>query len=450
LKKEKVFFSFLPMLRRHATRNRPGTGNCLLTDAPEYVIINKIAQNESKEVPRVKHTHLLLLCLAAMLFVSVGYAALSDELTITGNVQVSGSDYPVRITNVAYVNQTEPHLVQDISYSGTVLSTKINVAAGSSEKLQITIENFSNKTYVFERVIEGKEIGIEGVYDGDGITYSYEGTGLISMRTPLAPKGQANSSVTFTLIINTNSPTINGRYMLDFHFIEKTGTEILPTTTAKPETPTEPPETTTAESGKPSEPEEPPEQEETTQAIGDGDFLTVVKILTSDSDKCLMNTSNGDLILDVLFTDKTPPLILESSVPSIPGGNMAKITQAANANTKKEVAYIFVGTAGDYRRLELFLYYKQDCDAGTPASGTTPGTEILVYRQFLTYVGGTFTPSNKNKDAGKWSGGTWELTGTYEGRAQVAVLDGGGNGGTVQMIDPTTWKAGAPTTASEP
>jgi hypothetical protein len=355
---------------------------------------------------------------------------------------VSGSSYDIYIESVEHVSGIS--VADKPGYASTVLTAQTTTTSGSTA-FEITIKNASDKTYVFERVIDGAETGVPGVYDGNEIPYTY--TVLTPMVTPLAP----GESVTFTLTINNSKGIQTSNYVLDFHFIEKTGTEILPTTTAKPETPTEPPETTTAESGNPSEPEEPPVQEETTQAIGDGDFLGVVKILTSNEDKCLMNTSNGDVILDALFTDKTPPLILESSVKSISGGNMANITQAANENTKKEVSYIFVGTAGDYRRLELFLYYKEDCTAGTPASGTTPGTEILVYRQFLIYEGGKFTPPDNNKkDAGTWSGGTWELTGTYEGRAQVAVLDGGGKSGNVKMIDPATWKAGAPTTASEP
>ena len=133
----------------------------------------------------MKHTHLLLLCLAAMLFLSIGYAALTDNLTITGSVEISGSSYDIYIESVT-PDSNGGITVRNIA--GTVLFAEtIDVSGTATFTVKIVNDENSDKTYVFERVIDGKEIGIDGVYQGDDITYTYSEE-LKPMRTALAPE----------------------------------------------------------------------------------------------------------------------------------------------------------------------------------------------------------------------------------------------------------------------
>jgi hypothetical protein len=230
------------------------------------------------------------------------------------------------------------------------------------------------------------------------------------------------------LTINNSNGIETSNYVLDFHFIEKQGIEDLPDgETTAPSTPEQP------------DPDQPDDDDETN--ADELNFEGVVNVLLSDYTGCLRDSKKGNAIPDAmkkLFGKRDPPYILHSSINSIPGQKLSDITDKVNENRTDQVDYILVGDptwtdSNNVSQLILYMYYKSHCDNGKE------GDEILVYRQVLT---NGVDPSNGIKQ--------WHGDGTYVGRAQIATLYSGGNSGNVKMIDPTTWKAGAPTTVSEP
>lgn len=76
-------------------------------------------------------------------------------------------------------------------------------------------------TYVYERVIDGAETGVEGVYNGTDITYSVSG---IAVLAEIAP----NESLTFTLKVNGPWGVKTNAYVLRFNFLPKGSVEVLP------------------------------------------------------------------------------------------------------------------------------------------------------------------------------------------------------------------------------
>lgn len=108
------------------------------------------------------------------------------------------------------------------NYFSTTISAKA-VASGTSN-FTITVVNQSDKIYVFERIIDGTEVDLEGIYNGQDIGYSIQGM------SPLDELPANGGKITFNLTVTNPKGIKTDNFFLKFNFIEKTGTEILPGT----------------------------------------------------------------------------------------------------------------------------------------------------------------------------------------------------------------------------
>ena len=164
-----------------------------------------------------KHVGFWMLCVIFLstLFLGFGYASFSTVLPIYGTEDLSPPDRP-------YISSIEPGYSGGVSVtgkSGTLMMTQ--VLSQGTATFRVTVVNPTRDTYVYERVIDGAETGVEGVYTGTAITYMVEG---ISSMDEL-PSGE---SVTFTVRIAVPRGVTADQYALLFNFILKGSAEILP------------------------------------------------------------------------------------------------------------------------------------------------------------------------------------------------------------------------------
>ena len=104
-------------------------------------------------------------------FICIGYAAISDNLSIAGDVELSPPPKPdVYITSVTPDSSAG---VKVNNTTGTVMFA--TVTGGGNATFTIDVINISNTTYVFDRVIDGSELSFDGVYSGPEITYELIG-----------------------------------------------------------------------------------------------------------------------------------------------------------------------------------------------------------------------------------------------------------------------------------
>ena len=104
--------------------------------------------------------------LAVCFFVFIGYASISDNLSIEGAINVE----PPQLHDV-YITDITPSDSAGVtvnSTNGTVMFASVN--GGGTATFTVNVINISNEVYVFDRVIEGAEFGIEGVYSGTEIS----------------------------------------------------------------------------------------------------------------------------------------------------------------------------------------------------------------------------------------------------------------------------------------
>ena len=149
-------------------------------------------------------------------FLGIGYAAVSDTLFAQGDAVLSTPTYDV------YISHVTPSLsggAEVTGYFSTVMSLKITTSRTAT--FSITVTNNSDKTYVYERLIDGGELGIDGAYVGSDILGSVSG---IAYLAELAP----GASVTFNLTITNSKGITTDNFYLKFNFIEKQDIGILP------------------------------------------------------------------------------------------------------------------------------------------------------------------------------------------------------------------------------
>ena len=161
---------------------------------------------------------ILVLTLIMCLFIGIGYATLSDDLNILGRVEVSAPELPD-----VYITDVTPNSSAGVTVNatnGTVFFASV-IGSGTAS-FTIDVINISDKIYVFERVIDGSEVNIDGVYMGTDITYQLSGI------DPLDEIQPNNGTLSFQISINVPKGVTAENYILIFNFIEKTGTEILP------------------------------------------------------------------------------------------------------------------------------------------------------------------------------------------------------------------------------
>ncbi len=151
------------------------------------------------------------------LFICIGYAVVTGTLSITGSVEAKPNLPDVYITNIS---PTQSAGVTVNNTNGTVMFASVN--GGGTATFTIDVINISDTTYVFDRVIDGSEMDFDGVYSGTEITYTLSG---ISRLDEIAP---GNGTLSFDITINVPKSITTEYYVLNFNFIEKTGTDILP------------------------------------------------------------------------------------------------------------------------------------------------------------------------------------------------------------------------------
>ena len=145
----------------------------------------------------------ILLCISllfATVFLSVGYAALSNELQVSGNISgVAATKYDVYISSVFHKSGDN---VAEKQHTSTILFT--TVSGNGSTTFDVTVKNISEKDYVYMGVIDGKFIGTAGVYTGNDITYSVSGITELQQINKL--DGILTFSVTITSTGRSNLP----------------------------------------------------------------------------------------------------------------------------------------------------------------------------------------------------------------------------------------------------
>ena len=151
------------------------------------------------------------------LLVTIGYAALADNMSVTGTADVAPSVHDVYITKIT------PTASTGITVRETIATTMFaGVSGNGTFTFTVDVINVSDKVYVFERVITGAETGLAGVYNGSDIQYTLSG---ISMLDEIAPNG---GTLSFNVTVTVPRGVTTDNYVLIFNFVEKTGTEILP------------------------------------------------------------------------------------------------------------------------------------------------------------------------------------------------------------------------------
>ena len=169
-------------------------------------------------VEAVKRLFFYVFILALCLTICIGYAAVSDGLSITGDISALAPAMPdVYITGVS---PSQSSGVTINNYNGTTVFATVN--SNGTATFAVNVINISDKVYVFDRVIDGAELDFEGVYSGTEITYTLIG---LSRLDEIAPGG---GTLSFSVSIAVPRGVSAENYILKFNFIEKTGTEILP------------------------------------------------------------------------------------------------------------------------------------------------------------------------------------------------------------------------------
>lgn len=167
---------------------------------------------------------LLFMCL----FLSIGYAAISKGIRIVGTID-GGPPTPEYDVFISSALRASGSNVSVNNYTSTILFTSVH--ANGSTTFSVTVKNISEKDYVYMGVIEGKDIGIDGVYTGNDITYSISGL------TQLQQIDKLTGQLTFILTITAKNNATTDNFILKFNFVEKTGSEILPGGDEEDETP---------------------------------------------------------------------------------------------------------------------------------------------------------------------------------------------------------------------
>lgn len=91
---------------------------------------------------RKRKNILIVALVVTMLFMSVAYAILSQELVITGNTKISGSLWQVEITGISVVSSSGEELNSNENFTLTSATFDTELfLPGDSVKYNITIEN---------------------------------------------------------------------------------------------------------------------------------------------------------------------------------------------------------------------------------------------------------------------------------------------------------------------
>ena len=155
-----------------------------------------------------------LMCISLSLMcmlTCVGYAAVSGNLSISGTVSATAAPPSYDV----YISSVTPNAGAGIKIkntAGTLLTATVSGAGSATFTVEVT--NVSSQAYVYERTIDGAEVGIDGVYSGMEITYQISN---IAPMDELAP----GSKRVFYVTVNVPEGISTDSYMLKFNFVEK-------------------------------------------------------------------------------------------------------------------------------------------------------------------------------------------------------------------------------------
>ncbi len=162
----------------------------------------------------VRRALVAILLVFATVFTTIGYAEVSDTLSFFGQADIPKPWYDLYISNITPDSSGG---VDVTGYYSTYMSAEVGTPQTAT--FTVTVVNQSDKIYCYERIIEGEELGIDGVYTGDSIKPSVSG---ITFLQEVEPGG----SVTFTLTMTNADNEKTDNYYLKFNFVEKTSSNI--------------------------------------------------------------------------------------------------------------------------------------------------------------------------------------------------------------------------------
>ena len=161
----------------------------------------------------------VLVCIAMLLtcgFGFIGYALVTDSLFVSGE-----ASYQPMLPDL-YITEVTPEVSAGVTVTETYETIMfMQVTGAGTATFTVKIINNSQKTYVYERAIDGKEANIEGVYPGDAIGYHVGGVASLDEILP-------GETLSFDVTVTVPAGVTTECYILKFNFVEKTGTEILP------------------------------------------------------------------------------------------------------------------------------------------------------------------------------------------------------------------------------
>ena len=382
----------------------------------------------------IKKTILSIAISLMSIFVCIGYATIVDKFDLSGNIVVEADEYDVYITSIVPISSAGVMVTSTI---GTMMVAM--VTSSGTARFTVNVINVSDKIYVYERVIDGAETNIDGIYSGTEITYKVS---KIASLDEVAPNGGTRS---FEVEISVPQGVTANQYVLLFNFIEKQDIEILPDGTD----PDEPGDSSSSDSSDSSDSSSSSSSSDSSDSSdsssssssgggssggGTGDDLTdlnfrgLVEILLDFEVNNSLNNSNMiyKAVMNALESGKRPKEdapIVHCSVNSVSGGTMSDLAHRANEELTEELQFLFEVDPTNKDRLFLYMYHAKNC------TSSAIGSEILVYKQVVV----------------RDSTGEWVKGGTYVGRATVGWYYGGGNNSKdVLTINTYSWKAGAP------
>ncbi|MBO5212715.1 MAG: hypothetical protein J6B60_04155 [Clostridia bacterium] len=153
----------------------------------------------------MKRKTIALLCIALSLIFSViciGYASLSDNLTIDGSAEVNAQE-GVFITDVAEASGLTAN-----QYISTTLSSTIVVPANSSVTIEITVHNNYDVTYAYNDTLY-----VTDAYDNNNVTFTIDD---MKKKDEIASGAEKIFHVTFKNSTST-AQTLNS--ILNFQFV---------------------------------------------------------------------------------------------------------------------------------------------------------------------------------------------------------------------------------------
>ena len=161
----------------------------------------------------IKNIAFFALASLAFIFVTVGYAAISGNLSVGGRISITPGALPD-----VYITDITPESSAGVTVDNTSATVMFaSVSEGGVATFHVNVINVSNGVYVFDRVIDGAEMNIDGIYSGTDITYEING---ISRLDEISPNG---GRLSFDVTITVPEGVSADCYVLNFHFIDKYG-----------------------------------------------------------------------------------------------------------------------------------------------------------------------------------------------------------------------------------